>query len=147
LRSIASLLRLRAPVVNVLSSEQSVAEAVHVMVQRGVGIVLVVRRGQLVGVFSERDVVHRVLGRGRSPLTTTLEQVMTCDPITTSPEDDTHTAIAKMQRARCRHLPVLIEGQIADMLSMRDLLFAELAEQEKEVEQLRCYIRGDRTTH
>jgi CBS domain-containing protein len=143
LRCIASLLGRRSPVINVLSAEQTVAEAVQLMVRRRVGIVLVVRSGTLVGVFSERDAVHRVLCLGRSPATP-LGLVMTRDPVTAHPAEDTHSAVEKMQRARCRHLPILVEGQVADVLSMRDLMFAELAVQEEEVKELRSYISGDR---
>lgn len=140
---ITSLLARRRPVVNLLASDQTVLEAVRTMAERCVGAVLVSQNGRLVGIFSEQDVVRRVLAKGRDPQTVALADVMTPAPVTAVPEDGVEEAIAKMQNAHCRHLPVLVGGQPADTLSMRDLMTTGLEEREREVEDLQSYIRGE----
>ena len=67
---------------------------------------------------------------------------MTPDPVTASPNEDRLMAIRKMQAVGCRHLPIVANGTVIDMLSMRDLLFVEIEERAAEVEQLRHYISG-----
>jgi CBS domain-containing protein len=67
---------------------------------------------------------------------------MTHDPVTAAPGEKRLEAVAKMQEVGCRHLPVVVDGGVIDMLSMRDLLFDELEERAGEVESLRRYIVG-----
>lgn len=142
---ISVLLERREPVVNLLSSDHTVADAIALMDRRSVGAVLVTSDNVLVGIFTERDVVRRVLARGRMPAATTLLGVMTRDPVVATPDENVRIAVEKMQLARCRHLPVLIGGQVADTLSMRDLVMIELHERRTEVEQMQHYIRGSLT--
>ena len=142
--TISTLLARREPVVNLLAAERPVSEAVELMARRRVGAVLVAEDGRLAGIFTERDVVRRVLAQDRLPAEVELGAVMSADPITTSPDEQVHAAVAKMHLAKCRHLPVMIEGQVADTLSMRDLLVTELGEKEQEITGLQRYIRGDR---
>ena len=139
---LSDLLRKRAAVVNVLAPSATVDEAIRCMAERRVGCVLVVQDRELVGIFSERDVLRRVLAAGRDPASTPLEEVMTRDPVTSTPEESSSRAIAKMRVAGCRHLPILQEGQVVDTISIRDLLFRELAARDGDIEELRRYIAG-----
>ena len=139
---LAQILQRRSPVVHTLALDQTVEAAVLVMASREVGAVLVVEQDRLVGIFSERDLLRRVCAKGRSLDKTSLGEVMTPDPVTASPGESRLIAVAKMQRAGCRHLPVVVDGAIIDMISMRDLLFVELEEREAEIESLRKYIGG-----
>lgn len=139
---LSELLRKRAPVVNTLGPDDSVARAVHTMADRRVGAVLVVDQGELVGIFSERDVLRRVLAVGRDPERTPLAEVMTREPVTSTPQESSSRAVAKMRVAGFRHLPILEGGRVVDTLSIRDLLFRELAERDGDIEELRRYIHG-----
>ncbi len=139
---LAEILQKRSPVVNVFAPDQPVAAALRTMVTRKVGAVLVVEHGRLIGIFSERDLLHRVLGKGRPLEQTPLREVMTPDPITATPIDTRMSAIVKMQTIGCRHLPILMEGQVVDTVSIRDLLFDEIQERDSEIEQLKRYIQG-----
>jgi len=139
---IAELLAKRSPVVHIVSPEQTVLDAVAVMAARRVGAVPVVERGHLVGIFSERDVIWRVVARGRSVEKTRIVEVMTPDPVTAEPGDERALAMLKMEEAGCRHLPVVQYGAVVDMLSIRDLLFGELEERAEAVDSLRRYIGG-----
>ncbi len=139
---LGQILQRRSPVVHVLSPDQVVSDALSLMASHEIGAVLVVEGDRLVGVFSERDLLRRVCARGRSTEKTPLREVMTPDPVTASPGESRLVAVAKMQRAGCRHLPILADGVIIDMVSMRDLLFVELEERKAEIESLRKYIGG-----
>ncbi len=139
---LSALLGKRSPVVCLLDCEQSVAQAVGLMTDRQIGAVLVSEMGRLVGVFSERDVVQRVVAVGRDPHRTRLREVMTRDVVTAHPGEERHAAIQKMQKAQCRHLPIVVGDDVIDMLSIRDLLFWELEDREAEIDSLRDYVRG-----
>jgi CBS domain-containing protein len=125
-----------------MGPEQTVAQAVEVMARNEVGIVPIVDHGRLVGVFSERDLLRRVIARQRPTEKTPLREVMTPEPATAAPNEGRDEAMRRMQEVGCRHLPVVVSGEIIDMLSMRDLLFHEIAEHCAEIEQLKRYIAG-----
>ena len=139
---IAELLAKRSPVVHIVSPEQMVLDAVAIMAARRVGAVPVVEAGRLIGIFSERDVVRRVVAAGRPIQKTRIAEVMTPEPVTASPADERALAMRKMESIGCRHLPVVQHGALVDMLSIRDLLFDELEERAEAVESLRRYIGG-----
>jgi CBS domain-containing protein len=140
--SLQSLLRRRSAVLNPLPPDATVEVAVTRMAERHVGIVPVVADGRLIGVFSERDLLRRVVARGLPPAATPLRDVMTPDPATAHPSEPRQLAIQKMKERGCRHLPILEQGTLVDVLSMRDLLYAELAEKDGEIQALQQYIQG-----
>ena len=139
---LSQILQIRSRVLYVQSPHQRVDRVIRLMAQEEVGAVPVCEAGRLVGIFSERDFVRRVAARGLDAAKTELAAVMTPDPVTAEPTEDRLVAIGKMQGVGCRHLPILANGEVIDMLSMRDLLFVEIAEREQEVAQLRQYISG-----
>src|SRR5258705_3085656 len=139
---IAELLSKRTPVVHIVSPQQPVMDAVAVMAARRVGAVPVVEQGRLVGIFSERDLLRRVVAVGRSAEKTQLGEVMTPDPVTAGPGDERAFAMLKMEQIGWRHLPIVQHRALVDMLSIRDLLFRELEERSEAVESLRRYIGG-----
>ena len=75
-----------------------------------------------------------------------VERYMTRDPVTATPEDTKQDAIHKMRRRGCRHLPIMRNGVLVDMLSMRDLLWSEISEKEQEIRVLHDYIQGNGQT-
>ncbi|MGC4086145.1 MAG: CBS domain-containing protein [Vicinamibacterales bacterium] len=117
-----------------------VTDAVRVMTDQNVGIVAVLDDGVLVGVLSERDVVQRVVAAGLSPRTTLVEDVMTTELVLGDADEDCRLAMLKMDRANIRHLPVLSGGQLVSMLSVRDLMRAELEDAGVELEYLKAYL-------
>ena len=139
---LAKILQLRCPVVHPLGPETTVAAAVAVMSESGIGIVPILENGRLVGVFSERDLLRRVVACGRDAAKTRLLEVMTPDPVTADPGDDPRLAVLKMRQVGCRHLPIVAAGQVIDMLSMRDLLTVEIEERSEEIVELKRYIHG-----
>jgi CBS domain-containing protein len=91
------------------------------MATNNVGIVAVLEGDRLVGVFSERDVVRRVVDRGLEPASTPVAQVMTSDLVVADADDDYQSAMRKMDQANIRHLPVVSGGRLLSMLMRADL--------------------------
>lgn len=104
----------------------TVREAVELMARGGVGAVVVVDNGRLVGIFSERDVVFRVVARGLQPAATPLADVMTKAPVTVDPERTFGHALVVMQKSGCRHLPVVEDGRPIGIVSARNALDPQL---------------------
>lgn len=122
---------------SLLSADAKVQEAVEIMTTRKIGAVLIVSEdGSLAGIFTERDVVARVVHQGKDSATTTLGEVMTPNPESVRPEDTALTALEKMSRRGFRHLPVIADdGSIAGIVSIRDLYSSVLEELEEDVRQ------------
>ncbi|HSF33485.1 MAG TPA: CBS domain-containing protein [Candidatus Tectomicrobia bacterium] len=118
----------------------TVGEAVRVMTKNNVGIVSVLDGDQLVGVFSERDVVRRVVDRGLDPARTPVGEVMTADLVVADADEDYQSAIHKLDQANIRHLPVVSGGQLVSMLSIRDLLRVNMEDKDAEIHHLHAYL-------
>ncbi|MEB3851183.1 MAG: CBS domain-containing protein, partial [Desulfurococcales archaeon] len=107
-----------------LRPDSTVEEAVRVMAERNIGLILVVDdEGNLVGVFSERDVIRRVLARGLDPAKTRLSEVMTPNPKSIDPEATVEEALRLMARLGVRHLPVVDResGKLVGVVSVKDI--------------------------
>ena len=120
--------------------QTSVREAARLMKQTQVGALLVVEHGHLVGIFTERDALVRVLAEGLNPETTPLAAVMTPDPITVHPDQPFVSALHLMYENGFRHVPVAESGRPLGMVSARDALEREAAEFEATLHQ-REYLR------
>jgi CBS domain-containing protein len=118
----------------------TVMEVARVMTQARIGAIPVVEDGQIVGIFSERDLMTRVIVEGRDPHSTYVHEVMTTEVATATPHDTRNECVEKMHHLGFRHLPVVEEGRLVAMLSMRDLLSDEIAEQGEEIRHLRAYL-------
>ena len=103
-----------------------VSEAARWMQGRRVGAILVVDGDRLVGIFTERDALFRVVAEKRDPATTLLSDVMTANPTTISPRDSFPTALQIMHAGRFRHVPVVEDGKPVGILSSRDAMGSEL---------------------
>ncbi len=124
----------------VVAHDATVAEAARRMAERNVGAVPVVEGSRVVGVFSERDVLTRVVAAGLDPALTRVQEVMTSDLVVASPADTHEEALRRMQRAGIRHLLVLAEGRLVGIVSLRDLLRVDLDEKEEAITLLNAYV-------
>jgi len=104
----------------------TVREAVEMMARERVGAVVVVENDRLIGIFSERDAVFRVVARGLEPTATALAQVMTPAPVSIDPDRSFGYAMAVMHEHGCRHLPVVENGRPIGIVSARNALDPEL---------------------
>jgi len=123
-------------------ARQTVLEVAQAMVSRNIGAVPVLRDGVLVGIFSERDLMKRVVVDGRDPRLTRVEEVMTPEPLRVGPHDDLETCMLLMQRHGFRHLPVCDGAQLRGVVSLRDLMLHDLDEKDGEVRMMRAYIQA-----
>lgn len=105
-----------------------VSEAASLMATKNVGAIMVVEDERLVGIFTERDVVFRVVARGLDPRTTTLTEVMTTAPHTIEPDKPFGYALRIMQENGFRHLPVIEDGKPVGIVSSRSALDPEMEE-------------------
>jgi CBS domain-containing protein len=122
--------------------ETSVAEAAGMMKQHEVGAVLVVEQGRLVGIFTERDAVVRVMALGLEPATTVLRDVMTRDPVTVAPDEPLGTAMLLMHEHGFRHAPVVEDGRPIGVVSARKALDPDLEEFSVEAARRKSYRRA-----
>ncbi|HEX3111364.1 MAG TPA: CBS domain-containing protein [Thermoanaerobaculia bacterium] len=120
MRQLAEIIEDR-PLVHVGMSE-SVSDVARRMREKNVGAVAVLDDGRLVGIFSERDIVTRVVAENRDAAQTPIGVVMTKDLIVADPSDDIDDAVQKMLTGNCRHLPIVKGGNLLGMISIRDLL-------------------------
>ena len=123
-------------------ARQTVLDVVQAMVDRNIGAVPVVSDGLLVGIFSERDLMRRVVAEGRDPGRTPLSEVMTEDPLTVSPEEAPEACMLLMRRHGFRHLPICDGKQLVGIVSLRDILLHDLNEKDHEVRMMRAYIQA-----
>lgn len=120
----------------------TVLQTVQAMVERNIGAVPILHNGKLVGIFSERDLMKRVVAEGRDPGNTCMAEVMTDDPLTINMNEELETCMALMRRHSFRHLPVCHEGQLIGIVSLRDILLHDLNEKDDEVRMMRAYIHS-----
>lgn len=113
----------------------SVRDAASRMAAERVGSLLIVAHGRLAGIFTERDLLNRVVAPGLDPERTRLAEVMTRDPQTIAPDRPISHALHMMYEGGFRHMPVVEDGKPLGMISIRDALGAELTEFESELQR------------
>ena len=126
-----------------IAPDAMVWDAIKLMTEKGVGALLVTENNALVGIVSERDYMRKVALMGRASQSTAVNEIMTPNPITVSPETRMETCMELMTEKRIRHLPVSTNGKLLGMLSIRDVLECTMEEQKHLIEQLEQYIRGE----
>jgi CBS domain-containing protein len=107
-------------------ADTTVGEAARLMKQHNIGAIMVVEGEKLAGIFTERDALFRVLAGGLDGDTTQLASVMTQNPQTIAPDANFTTALQMMHDGRYRHLPVVEQGRVIGVVSVRDALGPEL---------------------
>ncbi len=120
--------------------ETSVVELAKVLVGRRIGAAIVADGDTVVGVVSERDIVHCIAEQGAGAVERAVEDVMTADVKTVSPDTTIDDVMGLMTRRRIRHLPVLEDGKLTGIVSIGDVVKDRIASVEREASQLREYI-------
>lgn len=120
----------------------SVFDAIKLMADRSVGSLLVMDGDDLQGIVTERDYARKVIIKGRSSESTPVADIMTTEIVTASADQTVNECMTLMSERRIRHLPVVIDGKVAGMISIGDLVQAIISDQQQEIEQLGQYIRG-----
>ena len=133
IRSLRSIVAGRPPIVS--ASITTVVEAAQTMKRHNIGALLVVDHTRLIGIFTERDALFRLLAEGRDPHTTLLADVMTAQPQTIHPDEPFVRALRMMYEGKFRHLPVVEFDRPLGVVSVRDALDEDLYELRIDLEQ------------
>lgn len=140
MKPVIELLRKRPPAVFQVAPDVMVFDALRLLAEHGVGALLVMDNGRLVGIFSERDYTRKVALQGRNSRDTPVSAIMTSDVITVPPVAGTRACMSLMSQHRFRHLPVVDQGRVLGMISIRDIMDDIIADHEQTISQLQSYI-------
>ena len=138
--TVKDLLARKGTAVISVAPEQTVLDAAHVMNEKGIGGVVVMTGAKLIGIFTERDIMRRVVAASRDPATTLISDVMTADPMTITAEMQVAVCRAMMSARRIRHLPVVHDGGLVGVVTSGDVLAFEVVQAEAQIEQLEKYV-------
>jgi CBS domain-containing protein len=120
----------------------TVYRALQLMAENNIGAVMVVDRGRMVGIFTERDYCRKIILMGRSSLNTPIHEIMTKKMITVCPSQSMEECLELMTKYHIRHLPVQDGEKLVGMVSMRDVMEAIIATKEDRIGRLENYILG-----
>jgi CBS domain-containing protein len=118
----------------------TVFEAIHLMASNKIGAVLVLDNDRIVGIFTERDYMNKIILEGRTSKETQVKDVMTTKVIFVTPDVSVEESMAVMSEKRCRHLPVLDNKKLVGMVSMGDLVRKVIEDQKIHIQSLTEYI-------
>lgn len=123
-----------------IAPHRPVYDALVILAEYQIGALAVIKDGELVGIFSERDYAREITLKGRSSKTTAISEVMTAKVFTGKSTDLVESAMNTMLEKRIRHLPVLDHGKMLGMLSIGDILKETVNYQQDLIKQLESYI-------
>jgi len=140
---VSTLLADKGSAIVSVPSSATVGDAVRVMNTHKVGAVLVMDGERLTGIFTERDVLYRVVAAELPPATTPLAQVMTRNPKVLQADATVADALAFISEKRCRHLPILDNGKLIGLISQGDITRWLVEAHKAQAEHLMHYISGE----
>lgn len=124
--------------------DSTVYEALKMMAEKDVGALLVMKQGEVKGIFSERDYARKVILKGKSSQNTPVRDIMTSAVIYLRAEQTVEECMEVMTVNHIRHLPILEENELIGIISIGDVVKAVIADQEFMIDQLESYIRQER---
>ena len=139
-KSIRDVLKNKGGEVLSISADETVYKALELMAKENVGALLVKNGEKVVGIISERDYARKVILEGRSSLNTSVGKIMTGKILYITPDKSVEEGLALMSEKRCRHLPVFEGDKLIGVVSIGDLVKANVAEKEFMISQLENFI-------
>lgn len=140
---VSSVLKAREAPIQSIDGEKTVQDAIDQLVEFGIGSLLVTNsRGELSGIITERDILRESAVRSDKLKETKVAKIMTADLVTGTPEDKVGVLLGVMTQNRIRHLPIMCKGELVGLVSIGDLVKAQVDEIEKENQHLKEYIQG-----
>jgi CBS domain-containing protein len=126
-----------------VTKDQPVLGVAQYMANKQIGAVPVVEGDRILGIFSERDLMTRVVATGLDPKVTPVSEVMTTDVAVIDIHESCENCLKKMKQLNCRHLPVVCDDhKLIGVISLRDLLAVDNMEKEEELKMLNEYVYG-----
>jgi CBS domain-containing protein len=139
---ISDVLRGKGSTVATVPPDATVGRLIEELARHNVGALVVTKGGAVVGIVSERDIVRRLGERGAALLDARVSEIMTTSVVTCTPADHVDSLAATMTERRIRHMPVLVDGELAGIVSIGDVVKSRITELETDREQLASYIAG-----
>ncbi len=125
-----------------IGRDRTVLEAAQEMNKRRIGSLVVLEGQNVKGIFTERDILVRVVGEGRDPTKTTVEQVMTAPVVCCNPETDLQECKSIVTARRIRHIPVIAGSELVGIITSGDIMARESFERQTTIDSLCEYING-----
>ena len=141
LNPVGDMLKSKGQTVHTVTPAENVSVAVGKMAQSEIGTLPVIEHGKLVGIFSERDVLIRIVDQGLDPDTTPVGDVMTPSPKSIRSSQEVREAMRLMSKGRFRHLPVVDGDALVGLISIRDAMAWMIRDQEQVIDELICTVR------
>lgn len=140
--TVRDLLAKKDPLVVSIGKDESVLAGAQKMNEHRIGSLVLTEGENVVGIFTERDILTRVVATRRDPETTKIEEVMTCPVACCQPQTTVAECRGVMMERRIRHLPVVDEGRLVGIVTIGDLNAMEITEHQRTIEDLHQYIYG-----
>jgi CBS domain-containing protein len=140
--SVNHILRAKANAIFSITPDTIVYEALELMVEKNVSALVVMENEKLAGIFTERDYARKVILMGKASKETRIEEIMTEDPITVSPESTIDDCMRLMTNKFIRHLPVVSGDKLIGIISIGDVVKFIIEEQKFIIENMEHYITG-----
>jgi CBS domain-containing protein len=141
--TIREILTSKPDTVHAIAPDATVFQALKLMAEKDIGAVVVMEKGELVGILSERDYARKIVLLGKSSTDTPVRQIMTSHVICISPKQTVEGCMGLMTEMRIRHLPVCgDDGKVIGMITIGDLVKAQIDDQKFTIEQMEHYIHG-----
>lgn len=140
--TVREILDRKGNAVHTIPTDASVLDAARRMNEKHVGALVVIRGEKVVGIFTERDILNRVVAQQRDPAETLVQDVMTAPIACCAPETTRAECRAVMKNRRIRHLPVVDDERLCGIVSIGDILEVEGAEQAETIQYLYEYMHG-----
>ena len=140
--TVGEVLRHKSPEILSIAPDASVYEAIELMADKGVGALLVMERGELLGIVSERDYARKVILQGRHSKETQVSEIMSSPVITVTKQHTVGECLRTITDRHFRHLAVTEHGKVIGVISIGDLVNSIISEQEETIRHLHTYISG-----
>jgi CBS domain-containing protein len=140
--TIGQLLKTKGNEIWSIAPQATIYEALQVMSEKDVGALLVVHKGDVVGIFSERDYARKLILKGKFSKDTSVEELMTRKVLYVGPESTIEDCMALMTAKSVRHLPILKNERLIGIVTLGDVVKQIISDQEFTIHQLENYISG-----
>jgi CBS domain-containing protein len=139
---IGSLLHHKTSAIWTIAPESTVFDAIKLMADKNIGALPVMSGTRLIGIFTERDYTRKIALQGKTSRQTKVEEILTKDVITVTPDDSVEDCMKLMTEHRVRHLPVMESQSLVGIISIGDLVNYIISTQNAAIEQMEQYIAG-----
>ena len=139
---VSDILKSKGDVVVTAPPGMPVAEAARLLAEKRIGSILILDRGKVAGILSERDIVRALANEGPTCLDGPVSRLMTAKVVTCTPAQSIGDVMQMMTTGRFRHVPVMDNGKVASMISIGDVVKWRLEEAQEEVRQMAAYVAG-----